>query len=87
MPGWGESDARGDWYANRDFDFKNLQVQKGERLPNAWQLAQNAKYLKDTYGETCIKYKSQTKASRKQQDDDEEEWVPARKETGSKKGK
>lgn len=82
--GWGEAGARGDWYANRDFNFRNLTVQKGEKLPSAWQIPQNARYLQDTYGESCIKYKSQTKASAsRRRIEDEEEWVPARREAGT----
>ncbi len=55
MPsGWGEDDAKGDWYANREFDFKNLQVAKGAKLPPAWQVPQNRKYLMEHYGKDCI---------------------------------
>ena len=82
MSGWGEAGARGDWYANQDFSFKSLTVQKGEKLPSAWQVPQNARYLRDTYGEQCITYKSQTKsAHRPQQNGNEEgEWVPVQQE-------
>lgn len=87
VSGWGEDGARGDWYANQDFNFKNLQVHKGDKLPSAWQIPQNTSYLKDTYGENCIKYKSRTTSSRRVHQDDKEEWVPARKEASGKKGK
>lgn len=54
--GWGEDDARGNWHANQDFDLRNLKVQNGEKLPPAWQLSQNIKYLQETFGKTCITY-------------------------------
>lgn len=80
--GWGAAGAKGDWYANRDFDMCNLRVQKGEKLPDAWQIPQNARYLKEQYGENCIAYKPPSEASRKAPDvdrDAEDAWVPSRK--------
>lgn len=84
MSGWGEAGARGDWYANQNFCLRNLVVQKGEKLPPAWQVVQNARYLQTTYGERCITYKSQAKVgaprrAHKDKDNEgkEEEWVPA----------
>lgn len=52
--GYGQDDAKGMWVANRDFDFRNLKVQKGEKLPPAWQITENRNYLKKHYGEDCI---------------------------------
>ena len=52
--GYGQDDAKGMWVANRDFDFRNLKVQKGEKLPPAWQITENRNYLKQHYGEDCI---------------------------------
>lgn len=55
--GFGQDDARGTWVANRDFDFRNLKAQKGEKLPPAWQVTENRNYLKKTYGEDCIVFR------------------------------
>ena len=46
--------ARGEWYANQDFNTRNLMVHKGEKLPEAWQAPGNPQYLKKAYGEDCI---------------------------------
>lgn len=52
--GFDES-AKGTWRANRDFNFRNLKVKKGEALPPNWQYHPLVKgYLKKTYGEDCV---------------------------------
>ncbi len=66
-----------EWYANRDFDFHNLTVAKGGRLPDAWQNPQNAKYLKTLYGEHCIVRKTAAATELR----DKRAWVPCRADT------
>lgn len=88
--GWGTSDAKGAWHAMRAFNTRNLQVQKGEPLPSAWQVPQNVNYLKEHYGPDCVKFLSPATrgkqlASNKTRDD--ENWVPIHKEPASAKGR
>ena len=65
--GYGQDDAKGMWVATRDFDFRNLKVQKGEKLPPAWQITENRSYLKKNYGEDCIAFRdNRTRAPRQQ---------------------
>ena len=48
--GWGrDEDAKGGWVANRDFNFRNLTCAKGDKLPSAWVIVQNRKYLQERY--------------------------------------
>ena len=49
---------RVEYFANRDFDFKNLQCRAGERLPNRWQDNQLVKGLKSRYGDACVTHKT-----------------------------
>jgi hypothetical protein len=80
--GWGaENNAKGDWYAAQDFNFRNLRVHKGEKLPSAWQIPQNVSYLKQTYGEGCIEYRSgKSSQTRKKKSEERNEWTPIHKE-------
>lgn len=55
--------ARGEWYAAQDFNFKNLRIAIGEKLPPAWQQSANVKYLQQQYGTDCIVRKSDTERS------------------------
>ena len=92
MSGWGEAGARGDWYANQDFSLKSLTVQNGEKLPSAWQVPQNARYLQETYGKDCIVYKSPMKAAPRVQTDenvrlDDGEWISTDQYSAGKKQK
>lgn len=48
--------SNGEWKANRDFTFRNLECAKGERLPDVWQRHDAVKYLKETYGADCITF-------------------------------
>ena len=52
--GWGEQSTKGDWYAVQNFDLRNLRIQAGGKLPPAWQVPQNVKYLQQQYGEDCV---------------------------------
>ncbi len=52
--------ARGEWYAAQDFNFRNLRVAHGEKLPPAWQQSANVKYLQQQYGTGCVVRKSET---------------------------
>ena len=42
------------WFANQDFNLKNLQVPKGELLPAGWQSPSSIKYLRSQYGKDCV---------------------------------
>lgn len=42
------------WYAEQDFDLKNLIVVKGELLPKKWQAPGSIRYLKQNFGEGCV---------------------------------
>ena len=48
--------GRGEWRANQHFDLRNLRCLKGERLPPRWQNADLIAYLKESYGDDCVKY-------------------------------
>ena len=54
MPASPDERSNGEWKANRDFAFRNLECSKGERLPDAWQRREMVKYLRETYGDTCV---------------------------------
>ncbi len=74
----------------RAFDMRNLQVQKGEALPSAWQVPQNVNYLKEHYGPDCVKYLSpaiRRKQLRDKNAREDETWVPIHKEPSPVKGR
>lgn len=87
--GWGLEDAKGSWYAMQSFNMRNLQVQKGEPLPSAWQVPQNVTYLKEQYGPNCVKFLSPAMREKQLIDKPEEEslWVPSRKDGSLQKDK
>lgn len=85
--GWGSDDAKGSWYAMRSFNMRNLQVQKGEPLPSAWQVPQNVSYLKKQYGPNCVEFLSPGMRGKQLTDEPEEDsgWVPSRKNASLQK--
>ena len=42
------------WYAGIDFNTRNLTVQKGDPLPNRWQLREQVNWLRKQYGEQAV---------------------------------
>ena len=43
-----------EWYARQDFDLKNLQCRKGNRLPDPWQYPGTRRWLQEKYGKDCV---------------------------------
>lgn len=51
------------WFANRDFKFPNLTVDKYHTLPKIWQTPDKIHYLKMAYGADCVIFKEDSEVS------------------------
>jgi hypothetical protein len=65
------------WFANKDFNMRNLKVPKGELLPQGWQVPSSIKYLKSQYGDDCVIWTKNIDGNGKDEDASELEILKA----------